>query len=116
LAGAAAPWYGAYLECAQGRELHAALSLSPELFLEVDAASGEVTTRPIKGTRPGEDDPETLRGSAKDQAELNMIVDLMRNILGACARRDRCVWRRLAGLSAWDRCAATRSARQDAPC
>jgi para-aminobenzoate synthetase component 1 len=42
-----------------------------------------ILTRPIKGTRPrlpGED--EALLRSIKDQAELNMIVDLERNDLG----------------------------------
>jgi para-aminobenzoate synthetase component I len=80
--GAAAPWYGAYLEVPQGRELHAALSVSPELFLDYDARSRSATTRPIKGTRPGRVDPSELRGSQKDQAELAMIIDLMRNDLG----------------------------------
>lgn len=78
---AAGAWYGAYLELPGGR---CVLSLSPELFLEVSDA--RVTTRPIKGTRPSADDPETLLHSAKDAAELNMIVDLMRNDLGRVCR------------------------------
>jgi para-aminobenzoate synthetase component 1 len=41
-----------------------------------------VTTRPIKGTRPISTPASDLLDSAKDQAELNMIVDLMRNDLG----------------------------------
>jgi len=42
-----------------------------------------VTTRPIKGTRPrAAGMEEELRHSLKDQAELNMIVDLERNDLG----------------------------------
>ena len=59
---------------------------SPELFLRVEpTADGRrsILTRPIKGTRPrlpGED--EALLRSIKDQAELNMIVDLERNDLG----------------------------------
>lgn len=55
---------------------------SPELFLRV-TPDRRVVTRPIKGTRrlaPGMDDE--LRRSIKDQAELNMIVDLERNDLG----------------------------------
>jgi para-aminobenzoate synthetase component 1 len=60
----------------------ALISNSPELFLRVDADQ-KVTTRPIKGTRPRREGMEReLRGSAKDQAELNMIVDLERNDLG----------------------------------
>jgi anthranilate/para-aminobenzoate synthase component I len=58
------------------------ISNSPELFLRVGPGR-RVTTRPIKGTRarlPGMD--AELRDSAKDQAELNMIVDLERNDLG----------------------------------
>jgi para-aminobenzoate synthetase component I len=66
----------------------ALLSNSPELFLRVTPAgdgSGRsaVVTRPIKGTRPNLPGMEAaLRESAKDQAELNMIVDLERNDLG----------------------------------
>src|SRR5204862_2488773 len=60
---------------------------SPELFLRVDreAASGrrKVVTRPIKGTRSrGMGMDLQLRDSEKDQAELNMIIDLERNDLG----------------------------------
>ena len=86
-------WYGAYLEMAAdpaesltpfpgGRVI---ASTSPELFLEVDAG-GHVLTRPIKGTRPASADPRELLHSEKDTAELNMIVDLLRNDLGrVCA-------------------------------
>jgi para-aminobenzoate synthetase component 1 len=76
---AAGAWYGAYLELPRGRCL---CSLSPELFLEVDSRARTVVTRPVKGTRPGAADPRELRDSAKDTAELHMIVDLMRNDLG----------------------------------
>ena len=73
--------YGAWLETPAG---HVA-SMSPELFLHVDGAR-RVTTRPIKGTRPaGSDTSEFLR-SAKDAAELHMIVDLMRNDLARACR------------------------------
>ncbi|MHC4217203.1 MAG: anthranilate synthase component I family protein [Planctomycetota bacterium] len=72
-------WYGAYLELPGGRCL---VSLSPELLLEVDAATRRVITRPIKGTRPSAADRGELLDSEKDAAELNMIVDLMRNDLG----------------------------------
>jgi len=58
------------------------ISNSPELFLKVDN-NRKVITRPIKGTRPRREGMEKeLRDSPKDQAELNMIVDLERNDLG----------------------------------
>jgi len=72
-------WYGAYLELPGGR---CVVSMSPELFLEFDAADRRVLTRPIKGTRPSGVDPRELLESEKDAAELHMIVDLMRNDLG----------------------------------
>ncbi len=69
----------------------AVLSSSPELFLRV--RGDEVTTRPIKGTRPrGETESEDARlrealaHSEKDRAELNMIIDLERNDLGRVCR------------------------------
>lgn len=62
-------------------------SVSPERFLELRGRS--VLTSPIKGTRPRLHEPaadraavESLLGSAKDAAELAMIVDLHRNDLG----------------------------------
>jgi len=65
----------------------AVASSSPERFMEVSGR--RVETRPIKGTRPRSDDPaedrsqrEELLSSAKDRAELSMIVDLERNDLG----------------------------------
>jgi para-aminobenzoate synthetase component 1 len=72
-------WYGAYLELPEGRCL---VSLSPELFLEVDGCARRVVTRPIKGTRPSAASRRELLESDKDAAELNMITDLMRNDLG----------------------------------
>ncbi len=86
-------WYGAYMEFPGGRAL---LSLSPELFLRVRPAAGagpgdplggaSVVTRPVKGTRPSRLPRRDLLDSPKDAAELNMIVDLMRNDLGrVCA-------------------------------
>ncbi len=79
-------WYGASLELPR---LHgddtgdtpAIASVSPELFFEL-SADGRVTTRPIKGTRPAGTPPGELEHSAKDRAELAMIVDLLRNDLG----------------------------------
>jgi len=75
--------YGALLSW----EGAAVISSSPELFL--DLRGREVTTRPIKGTRPrGANEAEDrhrkreLDKSEKDAAELAMIVDLLRNDLG----------------------------------
>ncbi len=60
----------------------AVVSNSPELFLRV-TPDRRVMTRPIKGTRPNRPGEKAkLRDSAKDAAELNMIVDLERNDLG----------------------------------
>jgi len=64
------------------------ISSSPERFLLVEGDA--VSTRPIKGTRPRREGDEAfnrrmvreLRASAKDHAELTMIVDLERNDLG----------------------------------
>lgn len=63
------------------------VSASPELFLQMSGV--HVVTRPIKGTRPRGVDPESDRRrvvelctSAKENAELVMITDLLRNDLG----------------------------------
>ncbi|MGA1868543.1 MAG: aminodeoxychorismate synthase component I [bacterium] len=73
------------------------LSSSPERFLYL--RDSQVETRPIKGTRPRmkskEADDEIkieLLTSKKDDAELSMIVDLLRNDLGrVCAIGSVCV-------------------------
>ncbi len=78
LARSASPWYGALLETPDA----VIASASPELFLDYDAASRRAVTRPMKGTRAGEQTVAELLASEKDAAELNMIVDLMRNDLG----------------------------------
>lgn len=85
MASACAPAFGAYLELPDAAgERCCVLSLSPELFLDVDGDL--VSTRPMKGTRPGSSDPRVLERSEKDRAELNMIIDLMRNDLGRVCR------------------------------
>ncbi|MCC6782243.1 MAG: aminodeoxychorismate synthase component I [Planctomycetes bacterium] len=80
--------YAAYVETDDGL---AVLSASPEEFLVADGSA--VRTRPIKGTRPRATDREAdaallaeLLASEKDQAELAMIVDLLRNDLGKLAQ------------------------------
>jgi len=80
--------YAAYIDVGGGA---AVLSSSPELFL--DLRGGRIITRPIKGTRPLRPGDEAfnsrmrddLLASAKDRAELVMIVDLERNDLGRVA-------------------------------
>ena len=70
---------------------HQIVSTSPERFLM--QRGRQVETRPIKGTRPRGQTPEAdrdmrnaLAGSPKDDAELSMIVDLLRNDIGrVCA-------------------------------
>ncbi|MFP4070362.1 MAG: aminodeoxychorismate synthase component I [Opitutales bacterium] len=78
--------YGAYLDAGALK----VMSTSPEQFLR--KRGRELVTRPIKGTRPRGSDAvgdaafaEELRHSAKDRAELLMIVDLERNDLGRVA-------------------------------
>ncbi|MFI6688332.1 aminodeoxychorismate synthase component I [Streptomyces sp. NPDC050485] len=68
------------------------LSTSFERFLRIDR-HGRMDSRPVKGTRPRGADPgqdAALRAdllvNAKDRAENLMIVDLVRNDLGRCAR------------------------------
>jgi para-aminobenzoate synthetase component 1 len=77
-----AGWYGAYLEMPEIMPARAIVSFSPELLIDYAPGSGILTTRPIKGTRPSSVATEVLEQSAKDRAELAMIVDLMRNDLG----------------------------------
>ena len=87
LADRLGPWHGAYLETPSEREgdIAAIVSVSPELFLRL-TPEGRVITRPMKGTRAGRASAAELASSAKDGAELAMIVDLMRNDLGrVCA-------------------------------
>ena len=75
-------WFGCWMEL-PGQDMdRAILGMSPELFLDLDAESGRLSSRPIKGTRPANVPAMELACSEKDAAELNMIVDLMRNDLG----------------------------------
>jgi anthranilate/para-aminobenzoate synthase component I len=66
------------------------VSFSPERFFRLfsDARGTWIESEPIKGTRPVSPDPSEnrrqqaeLMASTKDAAELNMIVDLLRNDL-----------------------------------
>lgn len=68
------------------------VSLSPELFLRLDA-EGQIETRPMKGTAPRDPDPRrdaelaaALAASEKNQAENLMIVDLLRNDIARISR------------------------------
>lgn len=84
-------WYAAYLQFESAGQPCAIAGSSPELFLR--CRDGHVTTRPIKGTRPRVGDPSRDRAAAaellaseKDNAELAMIIDLLRNDLGRVCR------------------------------
>lgn len=97
----AAPYY-AYVDT--GRQQ--VLSTSMERFLSLRGA--RVVTQPIKGTRargatPDEDAAraDELRTSAKDDAELSMIVDLMRNDLGHVCRPTSVAVRAHKLLDSW---------------
>jgi para-aminobenzoate synthetase component I len=81
-----APFY-AYLDCRDFQVL--STSMERFLFRREDF----LETRPIKGTRPRGRTPEEdeamrreLAASLKDDAELSMIVDLLRNDLGKVCR------------------------------
>ncbi|MEY4450900.1 MAG: hypothetical protein RLZZ380_21 [Actinomycetota bacterium] len=70
------------------------VSSSPEQFIWV-GASGDVSSKPIKGTRPRGVDEETdrliiseLKANVKERAENLMIVDLMRNDLTRVCQAD----------------------------
>jgi para-aminobenzoate synthetase component 1 len=76
--------YAAYID---GGSFHI-VSASPEMFITID--DGLIRTKPIKGTRRRIDDTgrgkqinvknfNELLNSKKEQAELNMIIDLERN-------------------------------------
>jgi hypothetical protein len=84
----AAAAFAGYIDVGNDRAL---LCLSPERFISLH--QGEVTTQPIKGTRPRSQDraadlaiARELQDSVKDRAENLMIVDLLRNDLGRNCR------------------------------
>ncbi|MBN8248791.1 MAG: anthranilate synthase component I family protein [Verrucomicrobia bacterium] len=75
--------FSAFLQCGDFQ----VVSSSPELFLRLSGR--HAVTRPIKGTRPRDPDPVRdaqysweLQRSEKENAELVMITDLLRNDLG----------------------------------
>jgi para-aminobenzoate synthetase component 1 len=75
--------FAAYLDCGDFQ----IASSSPEQFLRLSGS--QITTRPIKGTRPRSADATRdaqlsyeLQTNAKELAELVMITDLLRNDLG----------------------------------
>lgn len=85
----------------------ALLCLSPERFIQVDKQ--QVTTQPIKGTRPRSADPaedrrlaSELMESEKDRAENLMIVDLLRNDLGTLCQPGSIHASRLFELHSFD--------------
>jgi isochorismate synthase EntC len=87
----------------------AVISASPERFLQL-SATGEVETRPIKGTRPRSADPcgdaaaaAALVSDPKDRAENVMIVDLLRNDLGRVCRPGSITVPQLVGLESYAR-------------
>jgi para-aminobenzoate synthetase component 1 len=72
---------------------HEIISLSPEGFICIDGQ--HIVTQPIKGTRPRHSDAsrdaklrDQLVKSKKEQAELYMIVDLLRNDLGKVCKTN----------------------------
>lgn len=82
--------YAMYVDL-DGKEI---LSVSPELFFEIDP-NRTIRTKPMKGTAPTFEDQEEdnesyqfLRHSKKDQAENVMIVDLLRNDISRIAKKN----------------------------
>ena len=85
----------------------AVISASPERFLKA-LPTGEVETRPIKGTRPRHpnqsqdaDLAADLVCSSKDRAENVMIVDLLRNDLGRVCQPGSITVPQLVGLETY---------------
>ncbi|MBN1975486.1 MAG: anthranilate synthase component I family protein [Sedimentisphaerales bacterium] len=70
--------YSAYIDSGEFK----IVSASPEMFITIN--NGIISTKPIKGTRPRIINPDKdyaseLLHNEKEQAELNMIIDLERN-------------------------------------
>jgi len=87
----------------------AVISTSPERFLKI-TPSKEIETRPIKGTRPRNTNPQKdselaadLITSLKDRAENIMIVDLLRNDLGKICQPGTIDVTQLFGLESFSR-------------
>ncbi len=87
----------------------AIISTSPERFLKA-LPTGEVESRPIKGTRPRHINPNQdadlaaeLISSIKDRAENVMIVDLLRNDLGRVCRPGSITVPQLVGLETYSK-------------
>ena len=90
--------YAALLDMGIGTDARQVLSVSPELFFDwrsnpQSSESGDILTRPMKGTAPRGATPEAdaaqsaaLRASPKERAENVMIVDLLRNDLSRIAQ------------------------------
>ncbi len=78
-------FYGDYFALIPYEENAFVLSFSPELFLFKERQ--RVITRPIKGTVDCNLAAENLLASEKEQAELSMIVDLLRNDLNRLAKK-----------------------------
>ena len=92
--------YAALLDMGIGKDARHVLSVSPELFFDwcrpagnsESGESGDILTRPMKGTAPRGTTPEqdaaqaaALRTSPKERAENVMVVDLLRNDLSRIA-------------------------------
>jgi len=101
-----APFSGLVIASGQANG-EAVISSSPERFLQV-LPTGEVETRPIKGTRPRHPNPQRdaelaaeLVSSSKDRAENIMIVDILRNDLGRVCRPGSIYVSQLVGLESF---------------
>ncbi len=86
---------------------HHIVSTSPERFLNLKG--NYIETRPIKGTKPRgktreEDEAfrSQLENSKKDEAELSMIVDLMRNDIGKVCEASSVKVKEHRRLEAWE--------------